>query len=142
MLNCKLLKIRLLGNSCACKTCREGVSRPEIGLHNSSKQMNNKQEEQLHYDHVVNKLSYRKLALKYGVHFTTIGRILMARSNKQEQKAAVPVTQEPIPDDIALLKEELRKAKLMIELQEIMLDIASKELGVDIRKKPGTRQSK
>jgi len=104
--------------------------------------MNNKQEEQLHYDHVVNKLSYRKLALKYGVHFTTIGRILMARANKQEQKEKAPVTPEPAGDDVVLLKEELRKARLKIELQEIMLDIASKELGVDIRKKPGTRQSK
>jgi transposase len=46
-----------------------------------------------------------------------------------------------MPDDIAALKEELGKARLKIELQDIMIDLASKELGVDIRKKSGTRQS-
>jgi hypothetical protein len=46
-----------------------------------------------------------------------------------------------LPDDVNTLKEELRKAKLKIELLDTVIDIASKELGVDIRKKSGTRQS-
>jgi len=36
---------------------------------------------------------------------------------------------ETLPDDVKALKEELRKAKLNIELQDLMIDIASKELG-------------
>ena len=49
---------------------------------------------------------------------------------------------ESLPDDINVLKEELRKARLKIELQDLMIDISSKELGIDLRKKHGTRRSK
>jgi hypothetical protein len=65
---------------------------------------------------------------------------------KPKKEAKLPVLEiapaESLPDDINILKEELRKARLMIELQDLMLDISSKELGIDLRKKHGTRQSK
>ena len=90
-------------------------------------------------------LSYRTLAAKYGISRTQIYRMVMPKQ-KKEKKAAVikaAVTEELVlPDDIKLLKEELRKARLKIELQDLMIDISSKELGIDLRKKHGTRQSK
>ena len=69
----------------------------------------------------------------------------MSKHNKEKKaREIVRVVRKelPVPDDINLLKEELRQARLLIELQDLMLDISSKELGIDLRKKHGTRQSK
>ena len=90
-------------------------------------------------------LSYRTLAAKYGISLTQIHRMVMSKQNKQKKPAVirVEVAEElALPDDIKLLKEELRKARLKIELQDLMIDISSKELGIDLRKKHGTRQSR
>ena len=87
-------------------------------------------------------LSYRKLALKYKVDHVKVYRMLMKKPPRQHSEQALKkVKAMPVPDDINALKEELRKARLKIELQDLMIDISSKELGVDIRKKHGTRQS-
>jgi hypothetical protein len=97
------------------------------------------------YDHNVTGLSYRSLAAKYGINRDEVHRIVMSKHNKEKKvrKIVQVVRKElPVPDDINLLKEELRQARLLIELQDLMLDISSKELGIDLRKKHGTRQSK
>jgi len=97
-------------------------------------------------DHEQEGLSYRNLAEKYGMNRTEIQRIVMSKSSKNLQKPQLTSQalkeETPLPDDINELKKALRDARLKIELQELMLDIASKELGVDIRKKSGTKQSK
>lgn len=67
--------------------------------------------------------------------------MLMKKPIKQREQALKKVSTLAVPDDINSLKEELRKARLKIELQDLMIDISSKELGVDLRKKHGTRQS-
>lgn len=105
--------------------------------------MNKKKALQIIYDREVLGLSYRNLGKKYGIDPTTAHRLMMSRQKKQEKQdeALLSALPSDLPDDVKLLKEELRKAKLKIELQDIMIDIASKELGVDIRKKSGTRQS-
>ncbi|HWZ14538.1 MAG TPA: hypothetical protein VNW95_04810 [Mucilaginibacter sp.] len=93
-------------------------------------------------EHLTKGTSHRKLARKYGVDRTYIYRMLKKNQHKQESQEREPEKAYPeLGDDIKLLKEELRKARLKIELQDLMIDIASKELGVDIRKKSGTRQS-
>jgi hypothetical protein len=104
--------------------------------------MNKKQEAQLIHDREVLGLSYRKLGSKYGVDRMTAYRLIMSNNKKQNapSEAAILAEVSALPDDIKLLKEELRKAKLKIELQDLMIDIANKELGIDIRKKSGTRQ--
>jgi hypothetical protein len=97
------------------------------------------------YDHNEGGLGYRILAEKYGISREEVHRIVMSKHNKEKKvrKIVQVVRKElPIPDDINLLKEELRQARLLIELQDLMLDISSKELGIDLRKKHGTRQSK
>jgi hypothetical protein len=97
------------------------------------------------YDHNEGGLSYRNLAEKYGISRPEVHRIVMSKHNKPKKTREIVrgVKEElPIPDDVNLLKKELREARLKIELQDFMLDISSKELGIDLRKKHGTRQSK
>jgi transcription initiation factor IIF auxiliary subunit len=96
--------------------------------------------------------SYRILARKYGVSLGYISKVI--RSNKEyrqkqaelEAAAAAKKTarrkKDDLPDDVQLLKEEIRKLKLKIELQDIIIDISSKETGIDLRKKRGARRSK
>ena len=105
--------------------------------------MNRKQKSQITHDREVLGLSYRTLGKKYGLHFTTVHHMLMSQEEKQdsEREKRIEASVSALPDDLMLLKEALRKAQLKLELQDLMIDIASKELGVDIRKKSGTRQS-
>ena|SRR5271167_2895884 len=109
--------------------------------------MDNKTEAQISYDHAVNGLSYRNLGTKYGIGHTTIYGMLKRKAKrlvkaKEIRQTKQVVAEEPLPDDLKTLKQALREARLTIELQDMMLDIAGKELGVDLRKKHGTRQSK
>lgn len=93
------------------------------------------------HDYEEKGLSYRTLGKKYGIGFSTARRIVMANQKKRDEPKQAGQSAD-LPDDTGLLKEELRKARLKIELQDLMIDIAGKELGVDIRKKSGTRQSR
>ena len=97
------------------------------------------------YDHNITGLSYRSLASKYGIERTKIHRMVMSKQKKEKKLVkikAVELEDPTLPDDVKILKEELRKARLKIELQDLMIDISSKELGIDLRKKHGTRRSK
>jgi len=98
--------------------------------------MDRKKAVQIINDRNAGQLSYRSLVKKYGVPLATIHRMI---NSKQEE--ALP-EDDSLPDDVKSLKEALRKERLKNELLNSVIDIASKELGVDIRKKSGTRQSK
>jgi len=87
--------------------------------------MDKKTASEILQDRTVNGLSYRSLGKKYNLPLATIHRLIMG---KPEKRAKIPAA-ESLPEDINLLKEELRKARLKIELQDLMLDISSKELG-------------
>jgi transposase len=109
--------------------------------------MDNKTEAQIRYDHAVNGLSYRSLGTKYGIGHTTIYGMVKRKAKRLVKATEIQQTEqvaaeEPLPDDLKTLKQALREARLVIELQDIMINIAGKELGVDLRKKHGTRQSK
>jgi len=105
--------------------------------------MDKKTAAQIIEDHMDRGLSYRSLGKKYGIPHVTIYRMLMGNPKKQVQTATIAMAEtDLLSDDLIVLKEELRKARLLIELQNLMLDISSKELGIDLRKKHGTRQSK
>jgi transposase len=126
-----------------CTKIAQTVSRPEIGLHINSKQMDKKTVAQIIQDRAVHGLSYRSLAKKYNFAHSSIYYMLKKKPKKEAKLPALEIAPaESLTDDINILKEELRKARLMIELQDLMLDISSKELGIDLRKKHGTRQSK
>jgi len=99
--------------------------------------MNKSKEEKIVHDHLTNGLSFRSLALKYGISRSRAHRIV--KSNKPNDKNITK--KEELPDDVALLKALLRKERLKTELLNNIIDIADKELGTNIRKKSGTRQS-
>jgi transposase len=103
--------------------------------------MDKKQQSQIIYDHSVNGLTYRSLGKKYGISHSRIYRMIKKRTKKKAGQAEAEVKADNLPDEVKALKEKLRKAELKIELQDLIIDISSKELGVDLRKKHGTRQS-
>jgi len=119
------------------------VSRPEIGLHIKCKQMDKKQTAILIREYETGNMGYRTLARKYGTSASSVSR--MIRKSKENRLKTIilqpEAEEEKLPDDIKILKEEIRKLKLKIELQDIIIEISGKELGVDLRKKPGARQS-
>jgi len=106
--------------------------------------MDKKEACQIIHDHELNGLSYRSLGKKYGICHTTIFRMLNSKQKKQSisREAEVTKAEEILPGDEKALREKLRKLELENDLLNLMLDISSKELGVDLRKKHGTRQSK
>jgi len=99
--------------------------------------MNKIKEEKIVQDHLTNGISFRSLALKYGISHSRAHRIVKSNRSTYEEK---PV-QEELPDDVKQLKELLRKERLKNELLNNIIDIADKELGTNIRKKSGARRS-
>ena len=81
--------------------------------------------------------SFRTLAMKYGISYSSIYRMV----KKEEVSGPADQKEEELPDDVKQLKELLRKERLKTELLNNIIDIADKELGTNIRKKSGTRQS-
>jgi len=105
--------------------------------------MNRKKEAQLINEWSIKGTSYRKLASKYGFSLSHVGRMIRRQKQKQEEEQVMAVTNQvdDLPDDVQALKKALREERIKNELLNSVIDIASKELGVDIRKKSGTRQS-
>lgn len=99
--------------------------------------MNKFKEEKIINDHMIGGLSFRTLALKYGISYGRAYRLVKSQKPTYQEK---PVD-EDLPDDIARLKALLRKERLKNELLNNIIDIADKELGTNIRKKSGTRRS-
>ena len=106
-------------------------------------------------------ISYRTLAKKYGVNRTTINRWVLVhqgihdipRSHKQvsydlqqktlgkKSKQIVPVHQSELEKKVELLEKQLEWEKLRSLALDTMINVAERELQIDIRKKPGTKQS-
>lgn len=94
--------------------------------------------------------TYRSLAERYGCSPSTIHRLIMG-NNKKETKRRVGRVEgwvqktsgadQAMPAEVNELQEELRMARLKIELLEAMIDIADEQMGANIRKKAGARQS-
>jgi hypothetical protein len=99
--------------------------------------MNKTKKEKILYDRKVQGLSFRTLAMKYDTPLSTIHLMVKKQELINGQKPLL----EELPDDVALLKEMLRKERLKNELLNNIIDIADQELGTNIRKKSGTRRS-
>jgi len=82
-------------------------------------------------------VTYRELGQKYGLHFATVGKWLRGITS-QEVKDAKPETAAVAVKD---LQKELQASQLRNKLLEAMLDIGVEQYGIDLRKKPGTKQS-
>jgi hypothetical protein len=106
--------------------------------------MNKKQRVLLIREYESGGIGYRTLAKKYGTSLSSVARMIVgSKTNHLKGVVVQPeIEEDNLPDDIKILKQEIRKLKLKVELQDIIIDISSKELGVDLRKKRGSRQSR
>jgi transposase-like protein len=97
-------------------------------------------------EYLLGQMSYRQLGLKHGIDFRLIhswvtkfkGKPLSQRKSKKENQQQSTI--EPLPTDVKLLQEQLRKSKLHVELLNTMIDIAEDQLKISIRKKSGTKR--
>lgn len=105
-------------------------------------------------------ISYRELSKKYGVNRTTINKWVLVhqgihdlpRSHKQlsydlqqktlgkKSKQVVKQHQSGLEKKIEVLEKQLEWEKLRTLALDTMITVAERELNIDIRKKPGTKQ--
>ena len=106
-------------------------------------------------------MPYRALAKKYGVSRSTINQWVLvhqgihdiSRSHKQvsydlqqkklgkKSKQVVQQLQSDMEKKIEVLEKQLEWEKLKSHALDTMINVAERELNIDIRKKPGTKQS-
>ena len=106
-------------------------------------------------------IPYRALAKKYNVSRSTINKWVLVhqgihdipRSYKQitydlqqktlgkKSKQIIPEHQSDLEKKIELLEKQLEWEKLRSMALDTMINVAERELHIDIRKKPGTKQS-
>ena len=111
-------------------------------------------------EYLVDGIPYRALAEKYGVSRSTINKWVLVhqgihdlpRSHKQvsydlqqknlgkKSKQAVKEHQSELEKKIEVLEKQLEWEKLRSLALDTMITVAERELNIDIRKKPGTKQ--
>jgi transposase-like protein len=104
---------------------------------------------------------FRKLAAKYGISRTTICKWVLIHQgihnlpptdkqqtystssmNSSPKKSATDQSSEKeMQDKIAALEKQLQWQKLRADALDTMINVAEKQLNIQIRKKPGTQQS-
>jgi transposase-like protein len=95
-------------------------------------------------EYLSGKSSYRNLGKKYGLNRTTINEWVMeyqGRGKKARRKQSRQGPAEAKDMTVKELQAALRKEQLRNQVLEAMLDIGKEKLGIDLRKKPGTKQS-
>jgi transposase-like protein len=103
------------------------------------KTITNSEKERIIAEYLIGKTTFRKLGAKYQVDFRIIHSWVSKFQGKQLKKTPLKPKEESLPTDVKQLQEELRKARLHNELLTTMIDIAEKQLKIDIRKKSGTK---
>ena len=104
--------------------------------------MNKKQTVLLIREYEAGGVGYRTLAKKYGTSLSSVSRMIKASKKDHPTPAEnqIALEEADLPDDVTQLKQEIRKLKLKLALQDTIIEISGRELGVDLRKKRGTRQ--
>jgi transposase-like protein len=111
-------------------------------------------------EYLVDGMTYQQLSQKYGVSRSTINKWVLvyqethnlARTAKQKthdlQQMAIKgipaktkEEQTSLEQQVALLEKQLAWEKMKAATLDKMIDIAEKELNIDIRKKHGAEQS-
>jgi transposase-like protein len=103
------------------------------------KTITNSEKERIIAEYLIGNITFRKLGAKYQVDFRIIHSWVSKFQGKQLKKIPLKPKEESLPTDVKQLQEELRKARLHNELLTTMIDIAEKQLKIDIRKKSGTK---
>ena len=111
-------------------------------------------------EYLVDGIPYRSLSKKYGVSRTTINKWVLVhqgiydlpRSHKQvtydlqqktlgtKSKQIIRQDQSDLEKKIEVLEKQLEWEKLRSLALDTMINVAERELNIDIRKKPGTKQ--
>lgn len=111
-------------------------------------------------EYVEDGISYRALSKKYGVSRSTINKWVLVhqgifdlpRSHKQisydlqqktlgkKSKQAVKPDKTDLEKKVEVLEKQLEWEKLRSLALDTMITVAERELQIDIRKKPGTKQ--
>ncbi len=111
-------------------------------------------------EYLVDGIPYRALAEKYGVSRSTINKWVLIhqgihdlpRSHKQvsydlqqkklgkKSKQIVGHHQSDLEKKVEVLEKQLEWEKLRSLALDTMINVAERELNIDIRKKPGTKQ--
>lgn len=101
-------------------------------------------------EYLTSDLSYRDLTVKYDLGNITTFRSILRWYMKKYGGVTLPSVAAPCAtpvlesEVIAQLKQkegELQEAQLKVKALELLIANAGKELGVDLVKKPGTKQS-
>lgn len=107
-----------------------------------------KLKEQVVKDYLSSAMSARTLAKRCGYHHSTIYRWIMANKKRDKKQALLkkasefePQQKQKMSTDVAELQEQLYRSQVKIQLLEATIDIADEQLGANIRKKAGPRQS-
>ena len=97
-------------------------------------------------DYLTSNLSLGQVAKKYQLKNADVVRWFVKWYNTHYgselcvSNSSPPAQSINLPVEFKDLQYELTNANLKIAALEIMIEIAEKDLGIDIRKKPGTKQ--
>jgi transposase-like protein len=111
-------------------------------------------------EYLIDGIPYRAIAKKYGVSRSTINKWVLIhqgihnlpRSHKQvsydlqqknlgkKSKQIIRQHQSELEKKIEVLEKQLEWEKLRSLALDTMINVAERELNIDIRKKPGTKQ--
>jgi transposase-like protein len=94
-------------------------------------------------EYLTSNLGYGALAKKYGLALHTVNGFVRWYKKRypEDLQPTDKSNQQQLPDsDKESLAKQLKEANLKIAGLEILIETAQKELGIDIVKKPGTKQ--
>jgi transposase-like protein len=94
-------------------------------------------------EYLTSGLSYKELGIKYNVRTDTVRHFVRwyQKHYPQGAQAQPSDTVQTGTDSEKQLLRQLKDANLKIAGLEMLIEIAQKELGIEIVKKPGTKQS-
>jgi transposase len=99
-------------------------------------------------DYLSNGTSGRTLAKRYGYSASTMCRVIVAYKKEKEKQELLKKVSEFDPQQkakmstsVEVLQEQLYRSQVKIQLLEATIDIADEQMGANIRKKAGPRQS-
>ena len=94
-------------------------------------------------EYLTGNLGYQTLGTKYGISHVTVRHFVRWYRKHYAEGIEVqpPDGQSLVLEDEKQICEQLKQANLKIAGLEMLIENAQKELGIDIVKKPGTKQS-
>lgn len=93
-------------------------------------------------DYLTSSLGYGGIAKKYGISKSTIAFFVKWYKKKYPDGIIIQKAEDDPKQTNSPLTKELQQANLKITGLEMLIEIAEKELGIDIIKKFGAKQSK